>query len=916
MYEDLRDKANDPGLDHLKEKSLKYDHSLILTGELAELKSVIDSPSLDHIKEKAEKREHIVISRPEFIDLESKANESIKNRADKLSLKLIGAKDLEELQKVASESIEDKAAKVQMKIIPIDEFKNLEKSAIEPLTLKAEAANLKLLTLEEYQKLESPSLDYILEKANLRGFSIIDSKELDELRKSMEEPLELKAASRKQRIISISEFDKLQGNIANPSLEYLMEKAYSQRHRIVEAEKYDSLKSVANRSLEEHAKESDKKIICPEEYNDLLVRANKPSIESIKNNALLNGLTVLSIEEYEQLLSVANQPFDEKVKSLGLVAIDKAEYENLKSQMNKPTPEFLSAKARECGLHIMPIEEFESIEKAIDDKLRDVSDAEIIEMAENRGYRVSSGEISIEKAAPVPDLYSGISRSDLTGDFDADELTKKAANIDMVVISKQEYEELSNPRLCEQRLRDQAKELSLTLVPEVDILKMKQSIAEKDFQIFNLGRNSESDFSKEALINKLSEIDMVLLEKKDYHELKSLANIGKNPPPINLSVAELTSVASELGLSVITEDDFAKYEKLSRVVEDKDKLTEVGRKLGLLCVPKSAFVATTVSRTADVNKVTVIPTTYYNKLTRNDSLCIEKVSDETFKKYAEKRGYTHTDTLQAVPKSNSGSPEMNLVSKFSQPPPGGNIKSPPSFGSTGSYHKQMNTLTASNSIRSNLSHYSNVNSISDSLHTTGVLSMATNVSLTDKSMIPAITQVVIGEYLFKYYRRLGPLSSISESRHERYFWVHPYSLTLYWSSSNPVLTNPAELKTRAAAIIGVQSVEDNNPLPTGLYHKSIIVHSQNRSIKITCATRQRHNIWYNALRYLINRNVDDLTFDNDHFEEGDKSGNNKDGLYDIGDRHALPRPRISSTPPNILRSPSSGKIGRFHSLRN
>ncbi|RKP28543.1 hypothetical protein METBISCDRAFT_29070, partial [Metschnikowia bicuspidata] len=81
------------------------------------------------------------------------------------------------------------------------------------------------------------------------------------------------------------------------------------------------------------------------------------------------------------------------------------------------------------------------------------------------------------------------------------------------------------------------------------------------------------------------------------------------------------------------------------------------------------------------------------------------------------------------------------------------------------------------------------------------ISIATNLSFTDKSMIPAITQVVIGEYLFKYYRRLGPLSAISALRHERYFWVHPYSLTLYWSSSNPVLSNPSDVRTKAMAIV-------------------------------------------------------------------------------------------------------------------
>lgn len=138
-------------------------------------------------------------------------------------------------------------------------------------------------------------------------------------------------------------------------------------------------------------------------------------------------------------------------------------------------------------------------------------------------------------------------------------------------------------------------------------------------------------------------------------------------------------------------------------------------------------------------------------------------------------------------------------------------------------------------------------------------SLQTLASLNEPSIIPALTQTVIGEYLFKYYPRLGPFGF--ESRHERFFWVHPYTLTLYWSASNPILENPANTKTKGVAILGVESVTDPNPYPTGLYHKSIVVTTETRTIKFTCPTRQRHNIWYNSLRYLLQRNMQGISLE-------------------------------------------------------
>ncbi|RCH92993.1 hypothetical protein CU098_002674, partial [Rhizopus stolonifer] len=55
---------------------------------------------------------------------------------------------------------------------------------------------------------------------------------------------------------------------------------------------------------------------------------------------------------------------------------------------------------------------------------------------------------------------------------------------------------------------------------------------------------------------------------------------------------------------------------------------------------------------------------------------------------------------------------------------------------------------------------------------------------TDMDVISSITQTMIGEWMMKHTRRYVG-SGISEHKHKRFFWVHPYTKSLYWSSIEP-----------------------------------------------------------------------------------------------------------------------------------
>ncbi|KAK2035401.1 PH domain-containing protein [Colletotrichum zoysiae] len=127
---------------------------------------------------------------------------------------------------------------------------------------------------------------------------------------------------------------------------------------------------------------------------------------------------------------------------------------------------------------------------------------------------------------------------------------------------------------------------------------------------------------------------------------------------------------------------------------------------------------------------------------------------------------------------------------------------------------------------------------------------------TDPRMIQAITQTMIGEYLWKYTRKAGR-GEMSDYRHRRYFWVHPYTRTLYWSDRDPATAGRSELRGKSVPIEAVRVVTDDNPMPPGLHRKSLIVISPGRTIKFTCTTGQRHETWFNALSYLLLRTTDE-----------------------------------------------------------
>ncbi|KAG8980710.1 hypothetical protein FRB93_009042 [Tulasnella sp. JGI-2019a] len=122
----------------------------------------------------------------------------------------------------------------------------------------------------------------------------------------------------------------------------------------------------------------------------------------------------------------------------------------------------------------------------------------------------------------------------------------------------------------------------------------------------------------------------------------------------------------------------------------------------------------------------------------------------------------------------------------------------------------------------------------------------------EDEVIQSITQTMIGEFLYKYTRRVVGKGH-GEKRHKRFVWVHPYTKTIYWSSVDPGSSSANESSAKSAYIDSVKSVLDPNPVPPGIHQYSIVVSTPQREMKFTAMSKERHDIWFKALNYLLIR---------------------------------------------------------------
>jgi Meiotic cell cortex C-terminal pleckstrin homology len=110
---------------------------------------------------------------------------------------------------------------------------------------------------------------------------------------------------------------------------------------------------------------------------------------------------------------------------------------------------------------------------------------------------------------------------------------------------------------------------------------------------------------------------------------------------------------------------------------------------------------------------------------------------------------------------------------------------------------------------------------------------------TEPAILHAITQTMIGEFLYKYTRRtIG--KGHGERRHKRFFWVHPYTRTLYWSDSDPGSSNVSESSAKSGLCLSLlhYDLEKLTHRPCSIHRRcSCCTRSQStpaRSLSVQC----------------------------------------------------------------------------------
>ncbi|KAL0093584.1 meiotic cell cortex C-terminal pleckstrin homology-domain-containing protein [Phycomyces blakesleeanus] len=116
--------------------------------------------------------------------------------------------------------------------------------------------------------------------------------------------------------------------------------------------------------------------------------------------------------------------------------------------------------------------------------------------------------------------------------------------------------------------------------------------------------------------------------------------------------------------------------------------------------------------------------------------------------------------------------------------------------------------------------------------------------------IPTVARTMIGDWMLKYTRkRVG--QGISEKKHRRFFWIHPYSMTLYWSTQEPgTRGGPSDAKSALVESFKV----DSNPVEAQTKEPpSLTINTLTRNLKIQCLSHETHAVWIKSLYYLLNK---------------------------------------------------------------
>ncbi|CAI4946010.1 CFC_HP_G0060840.mRNA.1.CDS.1 [Saccharomyces cerevisiae] len=848
IYQDLIGKYENPNFDYLKDSLNKMDYVAISRQDYELMVAKYEKPQLDYLKISSEKIDHTVVPLSEYnLMVTNYRNPSLSYLKEKAVLNnhiLIKEDDYKKILAVSEHPtvihLSEKASLLNKVLVDKDDFATMSRS------------------------IEKPTIDFLSTKALSMGKILVNESTHKRNEKLLSEPdsefLTMKAKEQGLIIISEKEYSELRDQIDRPSLDVLKEKAAIFDSIIVENIEYQQLVNTTSPSP-------------PITYEDLKVYAHQFGMELClqKPNKLSGAERAERIDEQSINTTSSNSTttssmftdaLDDNIEELNCVEL----------QNNEDYTDIISKSSTVKDATIF-IPAYENIKNS----------------AEKLGYKLvpfEKSNINL-KNIEAPLFSKDNDDTSVASSIDLDHLSRKAEKYGMTLISDQEFEEYHI-------LKDNAVNLNGGMEEMNNPLSENQNLAAK-----TTNTAQEGAFQNTVPHNDMDNEEVEYGPDDPTFTVRQLKKPAGDRNLI-LTSREKTLLSRDDNImsqnEAVYDDDISDsfVDESQEIKNDVDIIKTQAMKYGMLCIPESNFVGASYASAQDMSDIVVLSASYYHNLMSPEDMKWNCVSNEELQAEVKKRGLQIALTTKEDKKGQATASKHEYVShKLNNKTSTASTKSGAKKGlaeaaATTAYedseshpqieeqshrtnhhkhHKRQQSLNSNSTSKTTRSSRNTPASRRDIVASfmsragsaSRTASLQTLASLNEPSIIPALTQTVIGEYLFKYYPRLGPFGF--ESRHERFFWVHPYTLTLYWSASNPILENPANTKTKGVAILGVESVTDPNPYPTGLYHKSIVVTTETRTIKFTCPTRQRHNIWYNSLRYLLQRNMQGISLE-------------------------------------------------------
>ncbi|RCH82140.1 hypothetical protein CU098_006314, partial [Rhizopus stolonifer] len=110
--------------------------------------------------------------------------------------------------------------------------------------------------------------------------------------------------------------------------------------------------------------------------------------------------------------------------------------------------------------------------------------------------------------------------------------------------------------------------------------------------------------------------------------------------------------------------------------------------------------------------------------------------------------------------------------------------------------------------------------------------------------LPLLSHTMAGERLNKYVRH--PVKAKFSNSHSRYFWLHPFTKTLYWSENKP---EHGESKLKSMPIQSFSIIKSTHQIPI------ICIQSSNNQMKIHCSSLESFSKWSQSLECLFMKPV-------------------------------------------------------------